>query len=140
MKCRCSCPMIKCVTGIRNIEEKAFMSLLKHGTTFFYCATDLELYYSATENNLQIQLVTHFNTYWEQNESPHVTIYVFITDINISQSSMSTFIQGLLQPASSYQLLTMKTERHSEITGNMLTRYILESRPKRESAHSFLYM
>jgi hypothetical protein len=34
----------------------------------------------------------------------------------------------------------MKTERHSEITGNMLTWSILESRPKRESAHSFLYI
>jgi len=116
--------MIKCVTGIRNIEEKAFRSLLKHGTTFFSCATDLELYYSATKNNLQIQLVTHFNTYWEQNESPPVTIYDFTTDTNFSHSSVSSFIQGLLQPASSYQLLTMKTERHSEITGNMLTRYI----------------
>jgi hypothetical protein len=113
--------MIKCVTGICNIEEKAFRSLIKHGTTFFSCAKDSELYYSATENNLQIQPVTHFNTYWEQNESPPVTIYDFIKDTNFSQSSMSIFIQGLLKPASSYQLLTMKTERHSEITGNMLT-------------------
>jgi hypothetical protein len=113
--------MIKCVTGICNTEEKAFRLLLKHGTTFFSCATDLELYYSAPENNLQIQPVTRFNTYWEQNESPPVTIYDFITDTNFSQSSMSSFIQGFLQPASTYQLLTMKTERHSEITGNMLT-------------------
>jgi hypothetical protein len=55
------------------------------------------------------------------NESPPVTIYDFTKDTNFPQSSMSSFIQGLLQPASSYQLLTMKTERHSEITGNMLT-------------------
>jgi type IV secretory pathway VirD2 relaxase len=93
--------MIKCVTGIRNIGEKALRSLLKHGTTFFSYATDLELYYSATENNLQIQPVTHFNIYWEQNESLPVAIYDFITDTNFSQSSMSSFIQGLLQPASS---------------------------------------
>jgi len=110
MKCRCSCPLIKCVTGICNIEEKSFRSLLKHGTTFLSCATDLELHYSAKEYNLQIKPVTHFNTYWEQNESPPVTIYDFITDTNFSPSSMSSFIQGLLQPASSYQLLTMKTE------------------------------
>lgn len=94
---------------------------LKHSTTFFSYATDLELYYSATENNLQIKPVTHFNTYWEENASPPVTIYDFITDTNFSQSSLSSFIQGLVQPASSYQLLTVKTERHSEITGNMLT-------------------
>jgi len=109
--------MIKCVTGIRNIDKKAFRSSLKHSTTFFPYATDL----AATENNLQIKPVTHFNTYWEENASPPVTIYDFITDTNFSQSSMSSFIQGLVQPASSYQLLTVKTERHSEITGNMLT-------------------
>jgi hypothetical protein len=113
--------MIKCVTGICNIEEKSFRSLLRHDTTFFYCATDLEIYYSAKEYNLQIKPVTHLNTYWEPNEPPPVTIYDFITDTNFSPSSISSFIQGLLQPASSYQLLTMKTERHSEITGNMLT-------------------
>ena len=80
----------------------------------------MDLYCSATENNLQTQPVTHFNTYWEQNESPLATIYDFITDTIFSQSSMSSFIQGLLQLVSSYQLTT-KTERHSEITGNMLT-------------------
>jgi hypothetical protein len=73
-----------------------------------------------TENNLQIQNVTHFNTYWENNKSPLVTIYD-VTGKNLSQSSMSSFIPGLLQPVSSYQLLTMKTDRHSEITSNILT-------------------
>lgn len=92
MKCKCSCLMIKRVTGICNNEEKAFRSLLKHGTTFFSCATDLELYYSATANNLQIQPVTHFNIYWEENESPRVTIYDFVTDTIFSQSSTLSVI------------------------------------------------
>lgn len=94
----------------------------------------------------QQQKITHRYSLWPiltltgKNESPPVTIYDSIKDTNFSQSSVSSFIQGLLQPASSYHLLTMKTERHSEITSNILTWYILESRPKRESAHSFLYI
>jgi hypothetical protein len=84
-----------------------------------FCATDLAIYYSATEKNLQMQPEAHFSTEWEQNESPPGTFYDLITDTNFSQSSMTSFIHGLLQPVSSYEL-RMTAERHSEITGNIL--------------------